>query len=144
MALSLNPDHPDVYQNLAAACFFNKDYQAAIDIARKGLVKDPHNAHLHGNIGFCELDMDNYPSAIESFQKCLKESPGNLDALVGLSLAYYSQGDRDSSRKYLQMARKTEPLLEKGMAGLAELAKYGVSYTDKETEIFNRMFTDLK
>ncbi len=143
MALKLDPDHPDVYQNLAAAYFFNMDYQAAINVARDGLSRNPHNAHLYGNIGYCDLDMNNYVSAIESFQKCLIESPDNLDALVGLSLAYYCQGDKPASHEYLQKARKAEPLLNQGMTGLEELARTGVSYTEKEKEIFSRMFNEL-
>jgi protein O-mannosyl-transferase len=146
-ALVNNPENLVAYRNLCVLYILEKDYDQGVEVAVKGLSLYPGDPVIHVNLGYCYLDKDQYPQAIEHFRKGMENTisgRGNFDALFGLSLACYCQNNKSNARQYLLEAQQIQPLLNQGPAGLEELTKTGSFYSEKEKDIFKKMFEEMK
>jgi Tfp pilus assembly protein PilF len=143
-AIALDPKNEIAYQNLGMVYYQEKDFDSAIELSLKELHHVPGNPAIYANLGYYYLEKDASLNAIENFRKCLKKDGNNLDANLGLALSYYYKNDRITAGQYLEKAKKIEPKLKKGMAGIAELEKAGYSYSDKQKETLRKMFEEMK
>ncbi len=88
---------------------FRNDGPAIIRYARtmhQGLPQAPTylNALAQGNIL-----MGDTTQAIQAWEQCLRQNPGNLDALLNLGNYHLLQGRRDLAMPYLKQARDIRP-----------------------------------
>jgi len=61
-----------------------------------------------------------------------------------MAMVSFTRNDKGAAKNYLQKAQRIEPLMKKGMDGIAELEKSGYVYTDKVKGILAGMFEVLK
>ena len=54
------------------------------------------------NLAYIEYDQKNFLSAATRFKELLKMNGDNPDAIYGLALSYYSQGDKQLARREFQ------------------------------------------
>ena len=83
------------------------DAQAAPLIAK--LQSDPANAGLLENIGNVYYDTEQYPTAIEYYQRALKAQPNNAGVRTDMATAYWYTGNADTAIAEFQKALSVEP-----------------------------------
>ena len=107
---------------------------------------DVHESRLLDNLGYYYLEKENYDKAIEKFNDCIKigNDIDSVDAILGLSMAYFYKNDKQNAKKHLDQARQMKPVLKKGMEGLLDLEQEGYFYSEKKKETLKRMFDELK
>ena len=90
--------------------------------------------------------MNDYKKAIESLNKCLlvESKSHEIDAILGLSLAYYYDNDKMNAVKYLHQARLVNPSLNQGIAGLRDLEKSGFFCSEKGKVTLRKMFDEFR
>ena len=142
--LELDKKNIEAYRGLGIVYSKNKDYNSAVRISLQGLAMAPGDAQLSDNLGYYYLENDELGKAISGFSDCLKTENQNIDATLGMSIAYYSKRDTSNARLYLNYAKKLEPCLNKGMDGITELINKGYFYSDKNLAMLRRIFDDLK
>ena len=71
------------------------DTQAAPMIEK--LKSDPNNAELLANIGNVYYDAQQYPSAIDYYQRVLKVQPANTGVRTDMATAYWYTGNADTA-----------------------------------------------
>jgi len=83
------------------------DTQAAPLIEK--LKADPTNAALLANIGNIYYDTQQYPTAIDYYQRTLKVEPANAGVRTDLATAYWYTGDADIAIAEFQKSLSYEP-----------------------------------
>jgi tetratricopeptide (TPR) repeat protein len=73
------------------------------------LKSDPNNVDLLVNIGNTYYDAQQYPSAIEYYQRILKLQPANTDVRTDMATAYWNTGSADSAIAEFGKALSYEP-----------------------------------
>jgi tetratricopeptide (TPR) repeat protein len=141
-ALKIDSKYRDALLGLARVYVRMDDYPHALDIYQKSLEKTPKDHALWFDLGKCYCHKKELPQAVPCFQKALELDPENraymktlgftlarigqtdqgLDLLtraMGKALAHYNlaglmdyMGDRDQSRRHLQVALQLNPNLE--------------------------------
>ncbi|MEN8225054.1 MAG: tetratricopeptide repeat protein [Bacteroidota bacterium] len=148
-ALALNPHLIGGYQVLSYYYFEQKDYDASIGVIMDGLHHNPDNPHLYEYAGSFYLEKGENTHAITYYSKCLEvcrdstDDLTRLQALIGISVAYYDEDDKENSRKYFDQAMHLQPLLNNGKEGLEELMGYCMGWMDKEKEVLPRMVEEF-
>jgi cytochrome c-type biogenesis protein CcmH/NrfG len=83
------------------------DTQAAPLIEK--LKADPANAGLLASIGNIYYDTQQYPTAIDYYQRALKLEPANAGVRTDMATAYWYTGDADSAIAEFQKSLSYEP-----------------------------------
>lgn len=83
------------------------DTQAAPLLAR--LKSDPNNAELLGNLGNIYYDVQQYPTAIDFYQRALKAQPGNAGVRTDMATAYWYMGNADGAIAEFNKALAYQP-----------------------------------
>jgi cytochrome c-type biogenesis protein CcmH/NrfG len=83
------------------------DTQAAPLIEK--LKADPSNAALLANIANVYYDTQQYPTAIDYYQRALKVEPANAGVRTDMATAYWYTGDADTAIKEFQKSLSYEP-----------------------------------
>src|SRR5579863_10690907 len=83
------------------------DTQAAPLIEK--LKADPNNAALLANIGNVYYDTQQYPTAIDYYQRALKGEPANAGVRTDMATAYWYTGDADAAIAEFQKSLSYEP-----------------------------------
>lgn len=83
------------------------DTQAAPLIEK--LKADPTNTGLLANIGNVYYDTQQYPTAIDYYQRALKVEPANAAVRTDMATAYWYNGDADSAIAEFQKSLSYEP-----------------------------------
>ena len=73
------------------------------------LKSEPNNAELLVNIGNVYYDAQQYPTAIEYYQRTLKLQPANTDVRTDLATAYWYTGNADTALTEFRKALSYEP-----------------------------------
>ena len=143
-AIGIEPKYFDAYLNLGVIYFLQKNYDKAIEISLQGIKAGAQNPAFYDNLGYFYMDKSDFENSISNFQKCLQRDDKNFDATLGLSMVYYYKGNMGYAGTYLDKAKKLEPLLNKGMNGIAELEKHRYSFSDKKKATLKRIFDEVK
>jgi tetratricopeptide (TPR) repeat protein len=90
-----------------------KALQAAIQ-------KDPRNADNHAQLGNVYFDAEQWPNAIESYERSLKLDPNNADVSTDLGVGYFYTNRTDEALAQFEHSLKVSPnhtktLLNKGI-----------------------------
>ena len=141
-AIERDPKYATAYNNRGSLFKKLGQVEKAKEYYTKAVELDPQNENFYDSIGYLYLDTDDNGSAVTNFIRCLEINNKNVDATLGLSIAYYNKGDLSNAKHYFEEARKLEQSLGRGMNSIKELEKLG--YTDKNTEILKKMFQELK
>jgi cytochrome c-type biogenesis protein CcmH/NrfG len=83
------------------------DIQAAPLIER--LKREPNNAMLLADIGNLYYDAQQYPTAVDYYQRSLKIQPGNTNVRTDLGTAMWYLGDPNQAIEEYKTVLKTEP-----------------------------------
>ncbi len=73
------------------------------------LKADPNNAELLARIGNVYYDTQQYPTAIEYYQRALKIQPANTSVRTDMATAYWYTGDMDTAISEFQKSLSYEP-----------------------------------
>ena len=73
------------------------------------LKADPNNAGLLANIGNVYYDAQQFPTAIDYYQRVLKVEPANTGVRADMATAYWYTGNADTSIAELQKSLSYEP-----------------------------------
>jgi cytochrome c-type biogenesis protein CcmH/NrfG len=73
------------------------------------LRSDPNNAELLANIGNVYYDTQQYPTAIDYYQRALKVTPENTSVRTDLGTALWYMGDADGAIHEFNRALQSEP-----------------------------------
>ena len=86
------------------------DAAGALELFTQSAELNPAFASAWTNAGVCQMSLDRYPQAVESFRKALSLEPGDPVKLVNLAAATAFAGRRDEAVSLLK------PLIESGRA----------------------------
>jgi superkiller protein 3 len=93
-------------------------------------------------LGNCYRAMENYPKAVEYYEKALKINPDQLSVLNNMAVVYLEQNDFNNAKKYYEKAIKVNPDYSPAYTGLAGVYK-ALGNTDKAIEIYNNILADI-
>lgn len=79
-----------------------KSLQAAI-------AKDPGNADNYAQLGNAYFDAEQWPDAIDSYERSLKLNPGNPDVSTDLGVSYYHTNRADEALAQFERSLKISP-----------------------------------
>ena len=86
------------------------DAAGALELFTRSAELNPAFASAWTNAGVCQMSLDRYPQAAESFRKALALDPGDPVKLVNLAAATAFAGRRDEAVSLLK------PLIDSGRA----------------------------
>ena len=143
-AIELDPD-PYFVSFLSDIYFRHNDIDAAIDIAISGLKKDSTSTPLYNNLGRFYLEKGDNDNADSNFSKCVELDSENFRTPLYFSILFYNKNDKVNSKKYLDLAKKVEPRLDKGIDGFDEIEPSGHCQVFSENMgTLAKMFAELK
>ena len=73
--LQHDPTEPNALHLMGILAGEAGHFEAAVDLMRRALKRDPKNAQLHNNLGEALRNLHRYPEAFESYQRALKLDP---------------------------------------------------------------------
>ncbi|MDH4270376.1 MAG: sulfatase-like hydrolase/transferase [Candidatus Aminicenantes bacterium] len=101
VGLSLDDKHPELYNNLANACYSHglqsKDaslYSRCFEYYRKAIELDPEYAAPYYGLGHAYRQQGNMEGAISCWGKALEADPHFTQAHLDLAMAYFNTGDK--------------------------------------------------
>jgi serine/threonine-protein kinase len=99
-ALEYDPVAPYLNSALAGLHYYQRDYDQALDAARRTLQLDPNHFEVHLILGLTHVQQNNFTAAISAFEKAAELSGGHPLALA--SLAYgFAVGQRSAEARAL-------------------------------------------
>jgi len=113
------------------------DTQAAPLIEK--LKADPSNAALLASIANIYYDTQQYPTAIDYYQRALKAEPANAGVRTDMATAYWYTGDADTAIKEFQKSLTYEPNKANTLFNLGIVEWQGKMDIDKATAIWQKL-----
>lgn len=111
-SLKNNPNDAVTINNLAAIYFAQNKFDQSIKMYNRAIELNPRFADAYMNIGSCYGMMQKYPESIVAFEKALELDPGKYKAYFFMSKSYEFMGDAANAKKYMEIARQTDPQLK--------------------------------
>ena len=96
-ALSLEPNQPQVLQNLGAVLRSLGHYEAAESVARRSVAASDNNPFCRSNLGVSQLAMRRYNEATKTLQEVTKDLPNSGPSWHNYGLALYMTGRYDEA-----------------------------------------------
>lgn len=103
-ALELNPNRPDVYNNLGWVAFTKGAYEEAITHWGKALEIDAKLPGLRSSIAFTLMTLGRHSEAIEQLEKNIQIFPKSVYSHFLLGQAYLQQKYYENAKKHYQTA----------------------------------------
>jgi cytochrome c-type biogenesis protein CcmH/NrfG len=113
------------------------DTQAAPLIEK--LKTDPANAGLLANIGNVYYDTQQYPTAIDYYQRALKVDPANAGVRTDMATAYWYTGNADTAIAEFQKSLTYEPNKANTLFNLGIVEWQGKMNIDKATATWQKL-----
>jgi cytochrome c-type biogenesis protein CcmH/NrfG len=124
------PPTPAEMQKMAAT-------QAAPLIEK--LKADPSNAALLASIANIYYDTQQYPTAIDYYQRALQIDPANAGVRTDMATAYWYTGDADTAIKEFQKSLTYEPNKANTLFNLGIVEWQGKMDIDKATAVWQKL-----
>jgi tetratricopeptide (TPR) repeat protein len=121
----------------------NRIQPAIIDFKKAIELNKLNSEGVHDNLGWAYIDNNEFEESIKSFDRCLSLQGNHLDAIIGISVAYYSCNRLDLAKKYFENAKTIEPLLNDRNKGILSLEQRGYFYSENQKKIIRKMYKDL-
>src|ERR1700730_18376883 len=119
----------DLFLQARKDAFERKDYNSAIQLCRKALLKSPDYSDIRIFLGRIYVWTDHLDSALYHLNYVLHQNPANEEALSALIDLEYWNGHSDKALEYCQTGLSYNPrspdLLLKKAKILNDLGKYG-------------------
>ena len=96
-ALILNPNIPDIYNNLGVALRALGKLEASAACYHRALALSPDNGGAYTNLGNVLRGLGQYKAAAASHRRAVELTPDNADALYNLGLALRETGQTDEA-----------------------------------------------
>ena len=103
------------------------------------LKADPANAGLLENIGNLYYDAQQFPTAIEYYQRALKVQPSNTGVRTDMATAYWYTGDPDTAIAEFQKSLSYEPNKANTLFNLGIVEWQGKMDTDKAVAAWQKL-----
>jgi len=103
------------------------------------LKADPANVELLENAGNIYYDAQQYPTAIEYYQRALKVQPANTGVRTDMATAYWYTGDADTAIAEFQKSLSYEPNKANTLFNLGIVEWQGKMDIDKATEAWQKL-----
>ncbi len=100
---------------------------------------DPANAEALENVGNIYYEAQQYPTAIEYYQRTLKVQPANTGVRTDLATAYWYTGDADTAIAEFQKSLSYEPTKANTLFNLAIVEWQGKMDIDKATATWQKL-----
>src|SRR5208282_5590823 len=113
------------------------DTQAAPLIEK--LKADPANAGILASVGNIYYDTQQYPTAIDYYQRALKLEPANAGVRTDMATAYWYTGDADSAIAEFQKSLSYEPNKANTLFNLGIVEWQGKMDIDKATAAWKKL-----
>jgi len=107
--ISMSPDGPTHYVNLALMQAQMKEFDKAIQTLEQGLAEIPDSEVLLHRLGHTYLVTGKTKQALDTFLQLLKLNPQNFDALLVSAWILNSSGEKQEAQKHFQKALEIEP-----------------------------------
>jgi tetratricopeptide (TPR) repeat protein len=101
-ALEYDPVAPYLNAALAGFHYYRRDYDQAVDAARRTLLLDPNHVEAHLITGLAHIPQNNVTAAISAFEKSVEVSGGHPLALASLAFAFAVGQRRTEARALLE------------------------------------------
>jgi Flp pilus assembly protein TadD len=101
-ALEYDPVAPYLNAALAGFHYYRRDYDQAVDAARRTLLLDPNHFEVHLILGLAHIQQNNFTAAISVFEKSVEVSGGHPLALASLAYAFAVGRRRTEARALLE------------------------------------------
>jgi Tfp pilus assembly protein PilF len=121
-AAETDPKNAGIWNLLSYGHMLDKQWQAAADAGRRALELDKSHPYALYNTGMAEVELKEYPAAINHLQRAAKAQPDRAEPLLGLARAYVETGRLALATEAVAAARKLAP----DAVGAAELALAGM------------------
>lgn len=96
-SLLLNPNIPDVYNNLGVALRSTGKLEASVACYRRSLTMRPGNASVFSNMGNALREMGRLQTSVAAHQQAVKLAPNNPEPYYNLGLALRDLGQVDQA-----------------------------------------------
>ena len=103
------------------------------------LKADPNNAGLLENIGNVYYDAQQYPTAIDYYQRALKIEPANTGVRTDMATAYWYNGNADTAIAEFQKSLSYEPNKANTLFNLGIVEWQGKMDIDKATATWQKL-----
>jgi tetratricopeptide (TPR) repeat protein len=123
-AILLQPDYVDAYRNLALALQQQGEYLASEQYVLQGLSLDQEDAALYNLLGAIKKELNDYPGAIECYEKALEIRPGHAGTEHDLGVALRLNNQPGLALKRYQC------LLDKKLESFELFQNVGNAYSD--------------
>jgi tetratricopeptide (TPR) repeat protein len=123
--LKADATNPYAYHYLGVALFETGELEAARDAYVACLKVAPE--HLGARVALSHVlrQLGDLREAIKEGTRALSQAPGDPDALYAVGMAYYSRGDLDAAKKYLEAFLGANPEFEVATEVRALLVELG-------------------
>lgn len=109
MAVTLQPDFADAWQNLAVAHASLGAFPEAIAAYRKALQLDPDLWRAHNGLGVALMSLGRVDEAVASYREAVRLAPGYAQARNNLGAAYGMKGKGNEAVVQLEEAVRLDP-----------------------------------
>jgi cytochrome c-type biogenesis protein CcmH/NrfG len=103
------------------------------------LKTDPNNAGLLANIGNVYYDAQQFPTAIEYYQRALKVEPANTSVRTDMATAYWYTGNADTAIAEFQKSLSYEPNKPNTLFNLGVVEWQGKMDIDKAVATWQKL-----
>lgn len=108
---ALSENRFEIYEEISAALFKNKNFDEALRYLEKAKEINPSDFFSYNLCGIIHRMTDNHAAAIKDYQKASQLDPDNAGVFFNLGVAYYKIGDEQKSVGNFKKARGIDPSL---------------------------------
>ncbi len=123
-ALELNPDKqdiPSIYSYMGVCLKDMGDYNAALDVLKKGEAVDNERTDIYNLMGFCYFMLKEHEKAIKYFKKVLRLNPSSAIDYANIASNYRDMGETDNAIAHYQIALSIDSSIEFARTNLEKL-----------------------
>ncbi|MDX1613507.1 MAG: tetratricopeptide repeat protein [Candidatus Promineifilaceae bacterium] len=128
VALTIEPENPEVRKHMATVLELQGFYPAAIEQYQLALEQNPNRADLYIGLAYNYYATRDIPTAILTFQDAIEVDPDNADAYDGLGWMYFLIGEYPSAEEHLTTAVELDPEMVRAHAHLGAALYRNLNY----------------
>jgi tetratricopeptide (TPR) repeat protein len=122
-ALELDPQLPEVYNDLAIAHYANKQIDPAIATVGQALQRWPEDHRFHGTLGYLLASRGNHTAAVTVYREAIRLRPNHAEHHALLGLVLIDLGDLKEARLVLEEALRLDPKHPEALAAVAQILR---------------------
>lgn len=108
-ALAVDPEHPEIYNNLALLLVKMQRFNEAKNVLNKMLLYKSADAGYFENMGLIYDAQGEYGLAVEQYRKVLELNPDSSSAYNKLAVTYFKKGDTERAILLLEQGLEAFP-----------------------------------